>query len=971
MKRETQKLILGVLCLSLTVTCVADGYSWTNNLSELPQISQNGSSDLTITNNLMLSANTTVGGSGNGPVILSGTLSGMGSLTKTNSGLLTLNSLTNTFSGGLTINTGRVSCGNPSSYLFGTGRVTVNPGANLSLNGNNNITNALTLNAAAVDNGNSFSANLNGPITMEATSSFNFGTTGNMSLGGKISGPGGLTKLGRGQGPLVITGSNTFAGPVSVNDGSVQVFSLNSVKGGTPTSALGAPLTVVDGTISLGFNNTPGNLIYNGYGETTDRVIKLAGTTGGATLTQAGTASGLPTSRGTSGLLKFTSNVLVPGIAGQDNRKTLTLTHGNQGQGEMSGSIGDSVLGNDGQRATSVTKAGVGTWTLSGANTYSGTTHIQAGTLAFTRADALGSNALEIADGAKARLDYIGTRQIGVLTFNAGAAQPSGTYGSSRSLATVKDDVHFSGLGTLTVGPIASPTTTTLALTSGANPGAAGAVLTFTAKVSGAKPTGSVIFYDGLTCIGTDVLNRSSQTSVSISTLAGGTHAITALYAGNAPSASAALSQIVKETRPSTTTVLALTGGANPSAKGAAVTFTATVTGAKPRGAVTFYEGTTALGSSTLNGSGLASLKISILSPGWRMITARYEGDKNNAPSASTPPRVQTVNPSTGNGKLKVFILAGQSNMVGYGSLENGRDPNNLTGAAIPGGMGSLRHMLNSNPDTYAYLADPDHPIAGGNPGWITRPDVWITYYGGSSWDLSPNKSRRNGNLDANYGADAANGLIGPEYGFGLVVGSQLADQVLLIKYAHGGRSLAGDFRPPSSGGTVGPCYTDMIGAVHKVLNNIAAEFPAYAGGGYEIVGLGWHQGWNDRCSAPMVAEYEKNMVNLIKDLRKEFAAPNMRVAIANTGMANAPSGPGSLIEAQGNVANPTLHPELAGTVATADTRPFDYGELSGCNNQGFHWYWSGESYFKIGESMGQAMMTLLGSSAEAANAHP
>ena len=141
--------------------------------------------------------------------------------------------------------------------------------------------------------------------------------------------------------------------------------------------------------------------------------------------------------------------------------------------------------------------------------------------------------------------------------------------------------------------------------------------------------------------------------------------------------------------------------------------------------------------------------------------------------------------------------------------------------------------MLNANPNKYAYLADPDHPIAGGSPGWITRGDVWITYYGGSSWELSPNVSRRNGNLDANYGADAANGLIGPEYGFGLVVGSQLADQVLIIKYAHGGRSLAGDFRlrPPSSGGTVGPCYTDMIGAVHKVLNNIAAEFPAYCRG--------------------------------------------------------------------------------------------------------------------------------------------
>jgi alpha-galactosidase len=384
------------------------------------------------------------------------------------------------------------------------------------------------------------------------------------------------------------------------------------------------------------------------------------------------------------------------------------------------------------------------------------------------------------------------------------------------------------------------------------------------------------------------------------------------------------------------------------------------VTGTTPTGSVTFYNGNAILGTAAVNNSGLAALTTRALTPGWSAITASYSGDATNAPSRSTSSLFQTANPPPGNGKLKVFIVAGQSNMVGYGSVENGRDPNNLTGASIPGGLGSLRHMLNANPNKYAYLADPDHPIAGGSPGWITRGDAWITYYGGSSWELSPNVSRRNGNLDANYGADAVNGLIGPEYGFGLAVGSQLADQVLIIKYAHGGRSLAADFRPPSSGGTVGPCYTDMIGAVHKVLNNIAAEFPAYSGGGYEIAGFGWHQGWNDRVNSSYVAEYEANMVNLIKDLRTEFAAPNMRVSIGNTGMANAPSGPGSLIEAQGNVASPTLHPEFAGTVATVDTRPFDFGELSGVNSQGYHWYWNGESYFNIGESMGKAMMALL-----------
>jgi hypothetical protein len=239
---------------------------------------------------------------------------------------------------------------------------------------------------------------------------------------------------------------------------------------------------------------------------------------------------------------------------------------------------------------------------------------------------------------------------------------------------------------------------------------------------------------------------------------------------------------------------------------------------------------------------------------------------------------------------------------------------------------------------------------------------VWITYYGGAGYELTPNVSLRHGDLDANYGENAREGHIGPEYGFGLVVGSGLADQVLLIKYAHGGRSLAVDFRPPSSGGAVGPCYTDLVAAVRKVLGNIAAEFPASAGKDYELVGLGWHQGFNDRISAPFVAEYETNMVNLIQDLRKEFAAPDMKVSIATTGMASADADPQAqkLIEAQLNVANPTLHPELAGTVATVDTRRFDFGRLLGVNDEGYHWYFNGETYFNIGESMGLAMMSLL-----------
>ncbi len=253
------------------------------------------------------------------------------------------------------------------------------------------------------------------------------------------------------------------------------------------------------------------------------------------------------------------------------------------------------------------------------------------------------------------QLDFIGNQQSAALTFNGGAAQANGTYGSTLSPATHKDDVHFAGPGTLTVSATASPT----------------------AEMAGV---------------------------------------ITA----------------------PTTTTLVRTGGNSSSKAGEAVTFTATVTGKAPTGSVTFYDGTTALGSSTLKGT-KAAFTTRKLAAGWRHISARYAGNAANQPSTSTQVFSQTVNPPAGNGKPKVFILAGQSNMVGYGSVEHGRDPNNLTGASIPGGLGSLRHMLNANSNKYAYLADPDHPIAGGSPGRITRPDVWITYYGGSSWDLSPN----------------------------------------------------------------------------------------------------------------------------------------------------------------------------------------------------------------------------------------
>jgi len=593
---------------------------------------------------------------------------------------------------------------------------------------------------------------------------------------------------------------------------------------------------------------------------------------------------------------------------------------------------------------------------LSGTNTYSGGTIVLDGTVVCESEDSLGTGPISVATGAFLQLDFVGSINVTSLTLG-GVAVTDGTYGSSASPAENPDDTYFSGLGIITVGPPKDPTSTALVQTGGTNPIAIGLPVTLTATVNGSAPTGTVVFYDGLTELGSDTLDGTFQASVTTSLLPEGVRNVVAQYEGDATyasSTSAPLAITVTDDRPATTTTLALTAGANPSASGASLTFTATVTGDSPTGTVHFYDRDNLVGSKSLDGSFQASISTSDLPSGLRPVTAQYDGDAGNKPSSDTYD--QEVEAPAGNGKLKVFILAGQSNMQGHGRTELGRDPEDLTGPLITGGIGSLRGAVNREPLKYGYLFDEANPIGGGLPGWTTRDDVYISY-----WDTVSGSTavKREGYLDAFFGV-ATDNRIGPEYGFGQVVGAGLGDQVLIIKTAWGGKSLYVDFRPPSSGGTVGPFYLDMVDKVTTVLNNLATYYPDYDGGGYELCGFGWHQGWNDRVNSSAVAEYEANLVNLINDIRAQFSVPDLPFVIANTGLANAPSGPGSLIEAQGNVSDPALYPQFDGTVTTVDTRPFDYGEFQSPINQGYHWNGNGESYYQIGESMGEAMLDLL-----------
>ncbi|MEZ6057578.1 MAG: sialate O-acetylesterase [Planctomycetaceae bacterium] len=172
---------------------------------------------------------------------------------------------------------------------------------------------------------------------------------------------------------------------------------------------------------------------------------------------------------------------------------------------------------------------------------------------------------------------------------------------------------------------------------------------------------------------------------------------------------------------------------------------------------------------------------------------------------------------------------------------------------------------------------------------------------------------------------------IGPELGFGYVLGTFHEEHVLLIKTAQGNRSLGFDFRPPSSGRTdpsnqfESAEYRMMVDGVRKTLDNIGKVVPGYQGQGYEIAGFVWFQGHKDSFSETLIDEYEQHLVNLINDIRRDFDRPKLPAVVATVGFGgrNMQEKFLRIHKAQMAVGDAKLHPEYAGNVASIDTRDF------------------------------------------------
>jgi len=308
-----------------------------------------------------------------------------------------------------------------------------------------------------------------------------------------------------------------------------------------------------------------------------------------------------------------------------------------------------------------------------------------------------------------------------------------------------------------------------------------------------------------------------------------------------------------------------------------------------------------------------------------------------------------------GKGPLKVFILAGQSNMEGHAA------------------SGTLDH-LGDDPKYGTLLGKIKKP----DGSLVVRDDVWIEYLG------------RKGDLGVGYGVSPGEKIMaktkfgdkeveeinlgkkfGPELAFGIVVGDHLDEQVLLIKTAWGGHSLFQKFRPPSSGGEVGPSYTKMIELVRDVTKNLKTSFPGYdEAQGYEIAGFLWFQGFNDQFTEETRNEYEQNMVNLIKDLRTEFKVPKMPVVIGGLGTGGV-NGP--IAVAQEAAANRSEFKDTVRFVETARHWDKEAQNLLPLWNtperakfyriaaeRPYHYLGSGKMMFLMGHDFGEAMVDLL-----------
>jgi alpha-galactosidase len=238
---------------------------------------------------------------------------------------------------------------------------------------------------------------------------------------------------------------------------------------------------------------------------------------------------------------------------------------------------------------------------------------------------------------------------------------------------------------------------------------------------------------------------------------------------------------------------------------------------------------------------------------------------------------------------LKVFILAGQSNMQGHAHLR------------------TLDH-LNMDENSAELLAE----IQDSNGDAIVHSDVWISYLSSAGV--------KSGQLTTGFGADQEK--IGPELTLGIRLQKELGEPILIIKTAWGGKSLHTDFRPPSAGPyefsepqieqlkkqslelsqarkekaeQTGVYYRLMLEHIQETLADIKQVYPDYdAEPGFELAGFVWFQGWNDMVDRGVYPnrdqpggyeKYTQVLKHFVRDVRKDLKSARLPFIVGVMGI--------------------------------------------------------------------------------------
>jgi hypothetical protein len=357
-----------------------------------------------------------------------------------------------------------------------------------------------------------------------------------------------------------------------------------------------------------------------------------------------------------------------------------------------------------------------------------------------------------------------------------------------------------------------------------------------------------------------------------------------------------------------------------------------------------------------------------------------------------------------GNETLKVYLLAGQSNMEGQGyTWDNFATVNNWN---VP----SLDYLSGSSASSRAYLASLPESVYGFkqafDASWMNaRDDAWAVNYLSSNGQALQVRSVQDtaigndslpayptgiGPLSPGFGKNGSIGsrgdgtnmtpsYFGLELGMGHNLGDAMQSPLMMFKSSKGGTTLAVNWRPPSAvadrGGAIGSNYTNTMNRFTSFLDGLDADLAGgvlddkYGGAtGYEVAGFVWMQGWNEMfnqnggpTSAQMIAEYADNMVDLVEDIRAaDSRIPNDLPALI---VESADQHAG--INVQRAAAVNTLNIANPGSAVFLEMNELINGNYGGLNasgavfngGYGSHFHVRPENYLEIGWRVGDAII--------------